>query len=46
MASRTGFEPVAYGLGNRCSILLSYRDIATGTVPGFIAKMNGPRLFS
>lgn len=28
MASRKGFEPLTYGLGNRCSILLSYRDIA------------------
>ena len=26
MASPTRFERVAYGLGNRCSILLSYED--------------------
>src|SRR6476469_4399610 len=27
MASRKGFETLTYGLGNRCSILLSYRDL-------------------
>ena len=26
MASRKGFEPLTPGLGNLCSILLSYRD--------------------
>ena len=27
MASRKGFEPLTPGLGNLCSILLSYRDM-------------------
>ena len=27
MASRKGFEPLTPGLGNLCSILLSYRDV-------------------
>jgi hypothetical protein len=31
VASRKGFEPLTPGLGNLCSILLSYRDLPTGT---------------
>lgn len=27
MASRKGFEPLTPGLGNLCSILLSYREV-------------------
>lgn len=29
MASRKGIEPLTPGLGNLCSILLSYRDAKT-----------------
>jgi hypothetical protein len=43
LASRKGFEPLTYGLGNRRSILLSYRDVATGAVarrkPGLAEKV-------
>ena len=30
LVSRKGVEPLTYGLGNRCSILLSYRDLPIG----------------
>jgi hypothetical protein len=36
MASWKGFEPLTPGLGNRCSILLSYQDVEVG-----IAWLNG-----
>ena len=31
MASRKGFEPLTPGLGNLCSILLSYRDVSVAS---------------
>jgi hypothetical protein len=34
LASRKGIEPLTYGLGNRRSILLSYRDGLAQTVHG------------
>ena len=45
VASRKGFEPLTYGLGNRCSILLSYRDIIP-ILGAFLAPENPDRRFN
>ena len=42
MASRKGFEPLTPGLGNLCSILLSYRDVRLRVIDRKWRKRKGP----
>ena len=39
LASRKGIEPLTPGLGNLCSILLSYREVRAGGVRASAAYM-------